>query len=65
MNSPSTRLPSPKGLGSVSREPRFLRDWLAKTAPEEMLAAVTAFLAPYRKASARRNAVAADSRVLR
>jgi hypothetical protein len=38
---------------------------VAETAPEEMLAALTAFLAPYRNASARRNAVAADSRVLR
>jgi hypothetical protein len=39
--------------------------WDAETAPDEMLAALTAFLTPYRNASDRRNAVAADSRLLR
>jgi hypothetical protein len=40
--------------------------WVAETAPDEMLAALTALLTPpYRNASARRNAVAADSRVHR
>jgi len=38
---------------------------VVQTTPEEMLAALTIFLAPYREASARRNAVATDSRVLR
>jgi hypothetical protein len=38
---------------------------VAEAAPKEMLEALSAFLAPDHKASARRNAVAADSRVLR
>ena len=41
MSSTSTRLPTPEGPGAGH--------WLAEQAPEEMLAALTAFLAPYRE----------------
>jgi hypothetical protein len=41
MTSSATHLPIPEGPGSVSEQ-----------APEEMLAALTAFLAPYRDRSA-------------
>ena len=41
MSSTSTRLPTPEGPGSGH--------WLAGQAPEEMLAALTVFLAPYRE----------------
>jgi hypothetical protein len=39
--------------------------WIAETAADEMFAALTAFLTPPGSASARRNAVGADARVLR
>jgi hypothetical protein len=39
MSSTSTRLPRPEGPGN----------WLAEQAPEEMVAALTEFLAPYRE----------------
>ena len=41
MSSSSTHLPTPKGLGADH--------WVAETALEEMLAALTEFLAPYRE----------------
>jgi pimeloyl-ACP methyl ester carboxylesterase len=41
MSSISTRLPAPEGPGAGH--------WLAEQAPEEMLAALTEFLAPYRE----------------
>jgi hypothetical protein len=41
MSSTSTRMPTPEGLCS--------RHWLAEQAPEEMLTALTDFLAPYAK----------------
>ena len=41
MSSSSTRLRTPEGPCS--------RYWLVEQAPEEMLAALTAFLAPYRE----------------
>ena len=41
MSSTSTRLPTPEGPGAGH--------WLAEQAPEEMLAALTEFLAPYRE----------------
>ena len=41
MSSTSTPLPTPEGPGAGR--------WLAEEAPEEMLAALTAFLAPYRE----------------
>jgi hypothetical protein len=40
MSSTSTRLPTPEGPGAGHR--------LAEQAPEEMLAALTEFLSPYR-----------------
>jgi hypothetical protein len=39
MSSTSTPLPTPEGPGASH--------WLAEQAPEEMLAALTEFLAPY------------------
>ena len=39
MSSSSTRLPTPEGAGY----------WVAEQAPEGMVAALTAFLAPYRE----------------
>ena len=41
MSSTSTRLPTPEVPGADH--------WLAEQAPEEMLAALTEFLAPYRE----------------
>ena len=41
MSSTSTRLPTPEGPGAGH--------WLAEHAPEEMLAALRDFLAPYRE----------------
>jgi hypothetical protein len=41
MSSTSIRLPTPEGLGAGH--------WLAEQAPEEMLAALSEFLAPYRE----------------
>ncbi len=41
MNSTSTRLPAPDGPGAGR--------WVAEQAPEEVVAALTAFLAPYRE----------------
>jgi len=41
MSSTSTRLPTPEGPGAGH--------WLAEQAPEEMLTALTGFLAPYRE----------------
>ena len=41
MSSTSTRLPTPKGPGAGH--------WVAEQAPEETLAALTEFLAPYRE----------------
>jgi hypothetical protein len=41
MSSTSTRLPTPEGHGAGH--------WLAEQAPEEMLAVLTAFLAPCRE----------------
>ena len=41
MSSTSTRLPTPEGPGAGY--------WLAEQAPDEMLAALTEFLAPYRE----------------
>jgi pimeloyl-ACP methyl ester carboxylesterase len=41
MSSTSTRLPISEGPGAGH--------WLAEQAPEEMLAALTEFLAPYRE----------------
>ena len=41
MSSTSIRLPTPEGPG--------IGHWFAEQAPEEMLAALTAFLAPYRE----------------
>jgi pimeloyl-ACP methyl ester carboxylesterase len=41
MSSTSTRLPTPEVPGAGH--------WLAEQAPEEMLAVLTAFLAPYRE----------------
>jgi pimeloyl-ACP methyl ester carboxylesterase len=41
MISNSTRLPTPEGPG--------VGHWVAEQAPEEMLAALTEFLAPYRE----------------
>lgn len=44
MSSASTRLPTSEGPGAGH--------WVAEQAPEEMLAPLTTFLAPYRSASA-------------
>ena len=41
MSSTSIRLPTPEGPGAGH--------WVAEQAPEAMLAALTAFLAPYRE----------------
>jgi hypothetical protein len=41
MSSTSIRLPTPEGPGAGH--------WVAEQAPEEMLAALTKFLAPYRE----------------
>ena len=41
MNSTSTRLPTPEGPSAGH--------WLAEQAPDEFLAALTEFLAPYRE----------------
>jgi len=41
MSSSSTRLPTPEGPGCGH--------WVAEQAPEELLAALGAFLAPYRE----------------
>jgi hypothetical protein len=41
MCSTSTRLPTPEGPGAGH--------WLAEQAPEELLGALTEFLAPYRE----------------
>jgi hypothetical protein len=41
MISTSTRLPTPEGPG--------IGHWVAEQAPEELLAALTEFLAPYRE----------------
>ena len=41
MSSTSIRLPTPEGPGAGY--------WVAEQAPEEMLAALTEFLAPYRE----------------
>jgi hypothetical protein len=41
MSAASTQLPTPDGPGAGH--------WLAEQAPEEMLAALTEFLAPYRE----------------
>ena len=41
MSSSSTHLPTPEGPGAGH--------WVAEQAPEEMVAALTAFLAPYRE----------------
>jgi hypothetical protein len=41
MSSTSTRLPTPEGPG--------ISHWVAEQAPEEMVAALTEFLAPYRE----------------
>ena len=41
MSSTSTRLPTPEGPSAGH--------WVAEQAPEEMLAALSAFLAPYRE----------------
>ena len=45
MSSPSTHLPTLEGPGPVPGAGH----WLAEQAPEEMLAALTEFLAPYRE----------------
>ncbi len=45
MSSSSTHLPTPEGPGSVPGAGH----WVAQQAPEEMLAALTEFLAPYRE----------------
>jgi hypothetical protein len=54
MSSSSTRLPSPEGLGSVTDDMQSLvisrtGHFVAEQAPEEMAAALTEFLAPYRE----------------
>ena len=41
MSSTSTRLPTPEGPGAGH--------WITEQAPEEMVAVLTAFLAPYRE----------------
>ncbi len=41
MSSTSTRLPTPEGSG--------ISHWVAEQAPEEMVAVLTAFLAPCRE----------------
>ena len=41
MSSTSTRLPTPEGPG--------ISPWVAEQAPEEMVAALREFLAPYRE----------------
>ena len=62
MSSSSTHLPTPEGTGEGSADAMKLAaddvqtvvipdtgHWVAEQAPEEMLAALTEFLAPYRE----------------